>query len=133
MTPFLKVKLEFCDILKLFLGKLPILRINDTYFEREDFIDLLLKLLCDNKKENCFAEIFLINSIRKTLHFCSEYFIWINPQVNYNYRDPHWLLFSPMKKFAHFFDLKNLKDTLEFYGIRDPISVFLFIFEKINQ
>lgn len=102
---------------------MPILRINDTYFQKDEFVDFLLKLLCDNKKENNFAEIFLIDVIRKTLHYCNQYFIWVNPPVNYNYRDPYWLLLSPMKKVTHFFDLKNLKEALEVYGIRDPISV----------
>ena len=113
-------------------GKLPILRINDTFFQKDEFIDFLLKILCDNKKENCFAEIFMINAIRKTLHHCTQYFTWVNPPVNYHYRDPYWLILSPIKKFSHFFSLKNLKEALEFDGIRDPITVLLKYINLLN-
>jgi len=51
------------------------LRINDSFFEKEEFIDLLLKILYDSKKEACFSDIFLINSMRTTLHFASVFLI----------------------------------------------------------
>lgn len=128
----LELKIQKIKHDSFFKGKLPILRINDTFFEKEEFIDLLLKILCDNKKENCFPEIFLINSIRKTLSSCSQYLIWINPSVNYYFRDPYWLILNPFKKMSHFWNLKSLKDNLQYFGIKDATSVDIYNYFFIN-
>lgn len=103
---------------------MPVLRVNDEFIEKENLMDFLLKITYDNKKENSYSDLFLINSIKNILHPCSQYFIWINPTSSlFYYRDPYWLFWNPLKKMQHFMFLKGLRNSLSSKGINDPISV----------
>lgn len=110
-----------------FKKSLPVLRINDEFIEKEKILDFLIKILYDNKKESCFSELFLINSVKSSLSSCIQFFIWINSNNTiYKYRDPYWICLNPIKKFQHFLFLKNLKNVLNNSGIHDSVLVTFF-------
>lgn len=103
---------------------MPVLRINDEFIERENLLDFLIKITYDNKKENSYADLLLINSIKNILHPCSLYFIWIHPTSGlFYYKDPYWLFWNPLKKIQHFLFLRGLRNILISKGINDSVSV----------
>mmetsp|Transcript_1099 Transcript_1099/g.1198 ORF Transcript_1099/g.1198 Transcript_1099/m.1198 type:complete len:350 (-) Transcript_1099:13-1062(-) len=103
----------------IYLGELPILQIDDLFLQNKDFIDALFKIVFD---EGNIAEYIANKRIftlcQNELKKITEYFMWVEPSTVYlSYRDPYWLLASPIMKYEQNIWLQTKKVALANSGL----------------
>eukprot|EP01016_Furgasonia_blochmanni_P055898 TRINITY_DN9424_c0_g1_i1.p1 TRINITY_DN9424_c0_g1~~TRINITY_DN9424_c0_g1_i1.p1 ORF type:complete len:400 (+),score=77.12 TRINITY_DN9424_c0_g1_i1:25-1224(+) len=137
-VPYSKVKINATQISA---GELPLLRVNDRYLTRTQFVDFVLSiqesfLKCVKQKTENKGHLLVSHAIvlcREELQRVTSYFSWIRPPRHYKYRDPYWLLINPIKKFEHYFHLKQLQHTLGQNGITSENTAILKATSVLNK
>lgn len=49
--------------------------------------------------------------------------MWVEPEKNYKYRDPYWLIINPIKKYKNIMNIYKIVNFLKHQGIHEKSDV----------
>ncbi len=113
----------------LFIGQLPILQLDNAFFDKHQFLEILLKISPAASHQTRHA----LGVCREVVMKAAEYFMWVDQSTPKDYLDPYWLLLNPLKKISHFQNIKQLKLSLEEQGYHSPETVYHKVFPALTH